>query len=263
MNVIVTSGLNPRAVKGNNLPPEQIDEVEPTPFEMSEVTIGDLYAEAKNWLDGEPITSQAMADEVSKLIEKLRAEAAVAEERRVTEKKPFDDGAAEVQSRYNRLIENNAKAKRYGKAWLAINLAKDALAPWLKKLEDEQKAAAEKARKEADEKLRIAQEALRASQVADLEKREQAEALIREAEKAEANATRAESAKAHAKGGARAIGLRSVWKATMTDGRAAAAHYWQTRRADVDAFFQGLADAEVHSGKRSIPGFEITEQRVL
>ena len=39
MNVQVTSGLI-----GHNNPPV---EIEPTPFEMSEVEIGDLYAEAK------------------------------------------------------------------------------------------------------------------------------------------------------------------------------------------------------------------------
>jgi hypothetical protein len=253
MNVIVTSGL-----MGHNNPPV---EIEPTPFEMSEVEIGDLYAEAKNWLDGEPVTSQAQADGLSKLIDDLRKSAKLADERRVAENKPFDDGKAEVQARYAPLIADTKSVK--GKAVLAIDMAKQALAPWLQKLEAEKQAAAAKARAEADEKLRIAQDALRASQVADLDKREAAEALIREAEKAEATATKAEGAKAHATGGSRAMGLRSVWRAEMTDGRAAAAHYWTTRRRDVDAFFQGLADADVRAGKREIPGFNIIEDRVL
>jgi hypothetical protein len=253
MNVIVTSGL-----MGHNNPPV---EIEPTPFEMSQVEIGDLYAEAKNWLDGEPVTSQAQADGLSKLIDDLRKAAKLADERRVAENKPFDDGKAEVQARYAPLIADTKSVK--GKAVLAIDMAKQALAPWLQELEAEKLAAAAKARAEADEKLRIAQEALRTSQVADLEKREAAEALIREAERAEAAATKAEGAKAHATGGSRAMGLRSVWRAEMTDGRAAAAHYWTTRRVDVDAFFQGLADADVRAGKREIPGFNIIEDRVL
>ena len=49
----------------------------------------------------------------------------------------------------------------------------------------------------------------------------------------------------------------------MVDGREAAGHYWRTRREEVDAFFQGLADAEVRAGKRDIPGFNIVEDRVL
>jgi hypothetical protein len=252
MNIVVSSGLI-----GHNRPP--VDE--PTPFEMSEVEIGDLYAEAKNWLDGEPVSTQAQADGISKLIDDLRRAVKLANERRVFEKQPFDDGAAEVQARYNPLVEDGKTRK--GKAILAIEIAKKALAPWLQRLEDEKLAAAAAARKIADEKLRAAQEALRASQADDLAKREAAEVLIRDAEKAEAVATRAENDKAHAKGGTRAMGLRSVWRAEMTDGRAAAGHYWTTRRAEVDAFFQGLADADVRAGKREIPGFLIQETRVL
>lgn len=258
MNVIVTSGLPP---KTHNNPPVAVEEVEPTPFEMSEVEIGDLYAEAKNWLDGEPVTSQEMADAISRLIDDLRKAHKLAEERRVEEKRPFDEGAAEVQARYAPLVADTKSVK--GKTILAIEIAKKALAPWLQKLEEEKRAVAEAARKIADEKLRAAQEALRASNADDLAKREAAEDMIRDAEKAEAAATRAESDKAHAKGGTKAMGLRSVWRAEMTDPRAAAAHYWTTRRADVDAFFQGLADADVRAGKRDIPGFLIAETRVL
>ncbi len=253
MNVMVTSGLI-----GHNNPPV---EIEPTPFEMSEVEIGDLYAEAKNWLDGEPVASQAQADGLSKLIDDLRRAAKLADERRVEENRPFDDGKAAVQARYAPLIADTKAVK--GKAVLAIDMAKKALAPWLQKLEDEKRAAAAKARAEADEKARIAQEALRASHVADLEKREAAEALLREAAAADAAATKAENSKAHATGGARAMGLRSVWRAEMTDGREAAGHYWRTRREEVDAFFQGLADADVRAGKRDIPGFLVLETRVL
>lgn len=253
MSVIVSSGLI-----GHNHPPV---EIEPTPFEMSEVEIGDLYAEAKNWLDGEPVSSQTQADGLSKLIDDLRKAAKLADERRVEENRPFDEGKASVQARYAPLIADTKSVK--GKAVIAIDMAKKALAPWLQRLEDDKRAAAEAARKEAEEKARIAQDALRASNVADLEKREAAEALVREAQAAEAAATKAENSKAHATGGTRAIGLRSVWRAEMVDGREAARHYWQTRREEVDAFFQGLADADVRAGKREIPGFLIQETRVL
>lgn len=254
MNILVSSGLI-----GHNNPPV---EVEPTPFEMSEVEIGDLYAEAKNWLDGEPVTTQVHADGISKLIDDLRKAAKLANERRVIEKQPFDDGAAEVQARYNPLIEDGKTRK--GKAILAIDIAKKALAPWLQKLEDEKRAQAEVARKAAEDAARKAQEALAAARaVDDLAASEQAETLFQEAQKAEAVAVKAENSKAHATGGTRAMGLRSVWRAEMADARAAAAHYWTTRRPEVDAFFQGLADAEVRAGKREIPGFNIIEDRVL
>jgi hypothetical protein len=251
MNVIVSSGL-----MGHNQPPE------PTPFEMSEVEIGDLYAEAKNWLDGEPVSTQAQADAVSKLIDELRKSAKLADERRIEENRPFDEGKAKVQAKYAPLIADTKAVK--GKTVLAIDMAKKALAPWLKKLEDEQRAKAEAARREAEEAARKAQEALAAARAAeDLQKREEAEALIQQAQKAEAAATKAEGAKAHATGGTRAIGLRSVWVAKMTDPREAARHYWLDRREQVDAFFQSLADADVRAGKRSIPGFDVVEERVL
>lgn len=254
MNIQITSGLI-----GHNNPPA---EIEPTPFEMSEVEIGDLYAEAKNFLDGEPITTQAVADAVSKLIDDLRKAAKLADERRVDENRPFDEGKAEVQARYAPLIADTKSVK--GKVVLAIDIAKKALAPWLQKLEDEKRAAAEAARKAAEEAETKARAALAATRATDdLAAREAAEDLAREAKKAEASAVFAENDKAHAKGGTRAMGLRSVWRAEMTDGRAAAGHYWATRREDVDAFFQGLADADVRAGKRTIPGFLISETRVL
>lgn len=254
MNVIVTSGL-----MGHNNPPV---EIEPTPFEMSEVEIGDLYAEAKNWLDGELVSSQAQADALSKLIDDLRRAGKLADERRIAENKPFDDGKAEVQARYAPLIADTKSVK--GKVPLAVDMAKKALTPWLQKLEDEKRAKAEAARREAEEIDRKAQEALAAARAADdLSKREEAEVLLSQAKAADEAASKAENAKAHATGGSRAMGLRSVWRAEMTDARAAAAHYWVTRREDVDAFFQGLADADVRAGKREIPGFMIAETRVL
>jgi hypothetical protein len=60
------------------------------------------------------------------------------------------------------------------------------------------------------------------------------------------------------------MGLRTVWKATVTDARAAAAHYWQTNPDAFAALLQKLADDDVRAGKRSgVPGVEFVETRVL
>ena len=262
MNIIVTSGLNPRAIVGGNHPPAPIDEVPPTPFEMSEVEIGDLYAEAKNFLDGEPIASQEMADAVSKLIEDLRKAGKQADERRVAENKPFDDGKAEVQARYAPLISDTKTVK--GKVPLGIEIAKKALAPWLQKLEDEKRAAAEAARKVSVEAERKAQEALAAARAADtLAGREVAEVLLQEAKQADATATKAENSKAHATGGTRAIGLRSVWRAEMVDASAFAKYVWLDHRPELTEFLETLASKLVLGGKRSLPGVNVIEDRVL
>ena len=59
----------------------------------------------------------------------------------------------------------------------------------------------------------------------------------------------------------RATGLRTVWTATMTKPSEAANHYWSTRKDDIMAFVQSLADEDVRRGIRTIPGFEITSDK--
>jgi hypothetical protein len=59
------------------------------------------------------------------------------------------------------------------------------------------------------------------------------------------------------------MGLRSVWKAKLTDPQVAAGFFWKQDATAFNAFLQKLADEEVRAGKRTIPGFEITEERVL
>lgn len=240
------------AVIGHNNPP--------TPFDLSKEEIEGLFMEAKNWLDGEGVQSEEDATAVSKLLELVRSAHKMADERRIEENKPFDDGKAAVQEKYAPLIADTKKQK--GKTILAMDACKEALAPWLKRVEAEKMAAAEAARKEAEEKARAAQEALRSSR-GDLEAREQAEALLQEAKVAEKVATKAENDKAHAKGGARAVGLRTVYRPVMTDAREAAKHYWLTRREEVEAFFMSLAEKDVRAGTHAIPGFNVIAERVL
>ena len=242
---------------GHNNPPEQ------TPFDLSKAAIEDLVMEAGNWLDGSGVQSEADAEAVSKLIDMLRKEIKTADERRVAENKPFDDGKAEVQARYAPLIADTKSVK--GAAVLAIETAKAALAPWLRKKDDEQRAAAAEARRKADEEAASAVEAIRAARQGDpdLEARIAAEALLEKAKQTEADARRAEGAKAHAKGGTRAIGLRTVWKGEVTDANAFARWVWTNRNAELLTFLADLARREVAGGARSLAGVTITEEKVL
>lgn len=234
------------AVIGHNNPPE------PTPFEAVKVNIDDLMTEARNWCDGAAIESQAQADEVGRLMDDLRKAHKAADEARKLEAKPFDDGKAEVQARYNPLLKT---------ADTAVSACKAALSPWLLKLEAEKRAAAEAARIEAEARAKAAEDALRAADASDLTAREDAEAMLMDAKKAEAVAHRAANDKAHAQGGARAVGLRSYWRPTMTNARDALKHYVTDRPEDVRSFLLTLAEADVRDGKRSIPGFEILEEK--
>lgn len=234
-----------------------------TPFDLLAEHIEDLLAEAHNWADGQPVEQQAQADDVSRLIEELRTAAKDADAERVRENKPFDDGKAAVQAKYAPLIAD-PKTKSPGKVWKAIDALKACLQPYLAKLDAEKREAERVAREAAEKAARDAAEAVRAAAASNLKAREEAEAKIAEAEAAQKAASAASKDKAHAVGGTRAMGLRSVWKALLTDQHEAAAHYWRTNPAAFTALLQKLADDDVRSGKRSgIPGVEIHEERVL
>lgn len=226
----------------------------PSPFEERKAAIEDLYAEAKQWLDGEKVTTQEQADALNTLEASVRRAAKAAEEARKTEAKPFDDGKAEVQARYKPILS---------KADEALAAIKAALKPYLLELDRQQQEAARLAREEADRKRAEALAAIQERDNANLAEREAAEALVAEAKKAEEAARRAEKEKAHAKGEGRATGLRTVKRAVLADERAAAAWVWQTHRADLIEFVQNIADKALRAGFRDIPGFTIVEEKVL
>lgn len=238
--------LNPRAVAGGNNPPAD-------PFSAHEANITDLYQEAKHWLDGEEITTQAQADAVTKLLDSIRDAHAAADASRVLENKPFDDGKSKVQAKYAPLISDTKSVK--GMTILASEACRAALAPWRRAQEAAKLAAAEKAREEAEAAAEAAAKAMRTSAADDLAAREEAEQLVRLAAMADRLATKADKA------ATTGTGLRSTWAPTLTDGVAAARHYWGAEREKCEAFFLTLAKADVLAGKRTIPGFEIEESR--
>lgn len=234
---------------------------EPTPYEKAVAEIDGLYDEAKIWLDGQAVDSQPIADGLAKLLTMLRDATKRADEARIAEAEPFDRAKAEVQARYAPLIADTKAIK--GKAVLAMEACKKAIAPWLAKQEAEKREAAERARREAEEKQRIAQEAIRAAQEADLAAREGAEALLRDAKKAESAAKAAERDTAKADGGGRrAVSLRTVYTPVLVNATDAARHYWKTHRTSMDAFLLQLAEQDVRNGTRSIPGFDVKEEKV-
>lgn len=225
----------------------------PDPFGAISAHITDLYAEAKNFLDGDPITSEAMAAAVTDLLDQIREAEKAADDLRKEENKPFDEGKAAVQAKYAPLISDTKAVK--GKTVLAAEACKAALAPWRQAQEAAKQEAARKAREEAEAAARAAAEAMRATQVDDLAAREEAERLVREAETAAKQANRADKA------ATTGTGLRSYWSPKLTDGTAAARHYWMTDRQACEDFFLSLANRDTRQGIRTIPGFEIIEER--
>ena len=234
---------------------------EPSPFDAVRINIEDLFTQAKGFLDGDPVTSQAVADEIGALLAEIRQAEKAADEARKLENKPFDDGKTEVQERYLPLIGNTTRIK--GKTVLASEACKAALAPFLKAQDDAKREAEKIARQQAEAAQIAAAEAHKAAATYNLEAKEAAEALITQAKQAEAAAKRAENDRAHVTGGARATTLRSVWKATLSDPQIAAGFYWKRDPSVFNAFLQKLADDDVRAGKRAIPGFNVVEDRVV
>jgi hypothetical protein len=244
------AAANPRAVIGGNAPPPK------SPYEAAKDRIEELYTEARGWLDGDPIASQEQADAIQKLMRLIQEAEKVADEARKAEAKPFDDGKAEVQARYNPLIQ-----KDKGKTALAVNACKSALAPWLRKLDEIQRAAAEVARKEAEDKRLAAMEAMRQRDATNLQQQEAAEALVAEAKQAEAAAKKAENAKPQAKGAGRAASLRTYYTANVTDYKAFARYLWVEHPDVLEPFLDELASKMASAGSRELPGVSIVEDR--
>jgi len=238
---------NPRVVIGDNNPPE------PTPYEAISLHVSDLAETAQGFLDGEPITTQVMADEVGKLLAAAREAEKAAEAQRKIEAKPFDDGKAAVQALWTPI-----KAK----CSLVSDTAKKALAPFLEAEQAKRDAAAVEARKEAEAKAKAAQDALRAIDATNLAEREAAEQLLKDAGKAERLANKAEKGKALVAGGARSVSLRSVWSAELTDRREALSHYMREQPDALADWLIDQANKDVAAGVRSIPGFTIKDKKV-
>jgi hypothetical protein len=222
------------------------------PATLFKEEVDDLLLEARNYLDGEPIANEQQAEAVSSLLNRLRRVAKDADEARKTEKKPHDDAAKAVQAKWTPIID---------KAALASSTAKQALAPWLRRVEEKQRAEAEAARVEAERLARIAAEA-HSTASGNLQASEDAERLLKAAEAARKDAAKADKAKAHAKGGERAVGLRSVWTPTLTDACLALKHYRERQPELLKEWLVEQAERDVRAGARSIPGFDVTEARV-
>lgn len=240
---------------GHNNPPM-------SPYEAVAVHLDGLLLEARNWADGSGVETQAQADEVSRLIEDLRLGEKSADEARVKEKEPLDLQIAEIQDRFNVYIAP-LKNKKPGKVPVAIEALKATLKPFLDKLAAAKAAEAERLRKEAEAKAEAARAAAQAAQVDNLESREAAEAMVEAAEEAARIASRAENDKAQAKGGSRAMGLRTVYRAEITEPKAALIHYAANQREALLGFLLTLAQTDVNAGKRQIPGVTVhTETRL-
>lgn len=222
------------------------------PIDAFTTDIDDLFDAAAQFLDGEPISNEGQAEAVAKLLDDLRKARKGADDQRAVEKKPHDDAGKAVQALWKPLLD---------RCDLAVATAKSALAPYIAAKEAEQRAIADAARKEAE---RLADEARQASIAArgdDLTAQATVEAKLAAAEAAAKVANKADKAKANVAGGARAVSLRSSYRAEIENYVEFSRWAWVHRRADYEAMLIELANVEVRHGPVNIPGLNIITER--
>lgn len=222
-------------------------------FEALRQELDDLYDTAKDFCDGEPIDSEAMAKVITELHDSIHDCGKRAEELRVAEKKPLDDQIAAIQTKFHPLIGNTKAGK--GKVVLGKDACQALLTPWRKKVADEKAAEAARAAAEAEKAQEAATAAIRASS-GNLAEREAAEEMLAGAKKLERSAGRANRA------ATTGTGLRTVWRAELVDLSEALEWYFGERPEEFTALVQRLADEAVRSGVRKIQGFRVFDEKV-
>ncbi len=231
------------ATIGHNQPPMG-------PADAALQAIADLFDEAKNWADGEPITSQEMHDAITELRSQLHEAGKVAEELRVAEKKPHDDAIAVIQAKFNPYVQAKKGKVDMGKAALD-----ELLGAWRKRVADEKAAEARRIAEEAAAAKAAADAAMQQSS-GNLAAREEAEEALAAAKQLENQAKRADKA------ATTGTGLVTRWAAVLTDEEAAMDWVWGRAKDELLAVAQRNADEAVRAGARQVPGFRVEEQKV-
>lgn len=240
------SEFDPTAVrtitKTDNMPPD----------ELAMQTIRDLYDEAKNWADGEPITSEDMHGVVSDLDAQIAAAAKKADDMRKAEKKPHDDAAAGVQKKWADVIDT-----KKGKAVKAREALKTMLTEWRSKVAKAEEERAAQLRAAAIEASRNAQEAMRES-AGNLDAREDAEEAAATAKKLEKEANRA------VRDAGKGLGLRTRYVVEIAND--ADALDWAFSKNPGGFLDMALTMARDHATTtktETIPGFRVIKEKAL
>lgn len=231
---------NRHAIGGNNPP-------EPTPYEAARAKVAEARDEAAMWLDGAAVTSQEQADGLAQLLDMARKAGKQADDARKIEAAPFDAGKDEVQARYKPVI---TEAER------VADTLKTALGRWLAKVDADQRAAAAAKQAEAQRLADEARAKHAAANPVNLAEREAADAAIERAERAQRIADAAQKATATAKSvtGAKAVGLRTYYRADVTDPAEFARYLWRNHNAEYLLWLATVAGRMVAESKSNMPG---------
>lgn len=203
--------MNPRAVPGDNLPPDPIDTIT-APFE-------DDRTEAEGWLDGKLVENEAQMISADKLRETMRDWRIALEKGQKAATAPLFAAYKKEMARWKTTIDD---AERIEAGLVGI------IDPFKRKLAAEKAEAARKAEAAAWEATRAAREAVAKADATNIEATRAAAAAIAEAEAAQA------ASKAASKDTVK--GLRTYVTREITDGTACARWLWVNDRDALLAF---------------------------
>lgn len=215
--------------------------------------LDDLKLEAENWLDGEPLSSQDQADQVTRLVDAAAKLEKQIEADRKAEKEPHLEAGRAVDAKFKPLAERASQI---------VRLAKKALTPWLEAVQAEKRRKELEAIKAAeDARARLAEQhraTVDNATFADERVTEQMEADAKDAEKA---AREAAKQSVTTKGGDTTIKLRPVWLVNMTNPAEYLKHCKVAHPDELKAFLYDQARKDVRAGSRSLPGCSIWSEQ--
>jgi hypothetical protein len=221
-----------QAVPGHNQPPA---------FEAHSLHIEDLFDLVSDSTSGGAVENDEQDAALDGLLDEFRKARKAADAERVAEKKPHDDAAAAVQTKWKPLL---------ARCDAAADEIKRLLTPYRTAKQRAKDDAALKAREEAEAAQKAAQEALQATP--DLATRFAAEEDLKRAQKLTATANKIDRA---------ATGLRTFWVAEITDRRAALNHYLKRQPEAFETLIQSLADHDARNGRPPVAGVLFHERK--
>lgn len=214
----------------------------PPPFEALSLQIEDLFTLVSDSTAGGQVSTDEQEAALDGLLDEFRKVRKLADAARVDEKRPHDDAAKAVQTKWKPVLD---------RCDAAANEIKRLLTPYRTAKQAAKDEAARKAREEAEQRQREAEAALRQSD--NLEERFEAEAALKQAGKLVAVANRIDR---------EATGLRTHWDAEITDRKAALKFYLNRNPEAFIEVMQRLADQDARGARPMVPGVIYHERKV-
>lgn len=205
--------MNVQAKIGDNNPPDPIDEAT-APF-------ADAIAEAENWLDGEPVSTEGQMKDVDRLTKDIKAALKSVKDGEKSAAAPLYDVWKAEKARWKPTIDD---LERMVKGLVAL------VGPFKAKIAAEKAEAERLARVEADKKRREAEAAARAASEADIDAQRKAAQAMEDAKEAQKAASKASKETVK--------GMRTVHRHEIFDHRAALHWIAKNDRDAVTAFVE-------------------------